>query len=144
MSDQDNPKSRLRVGVRFERMSSGERVALDRYVFAMMTRKAAARNLSGGPERRVAPRVEIAEAEDLTAVLLPSRPLGALARSTAVEPAEPPKQFKISDISTTGCSFSCVEQDAPARKQVLNLRLEGEGISLELAAKVINTRKPKP
>jgi hypothetical protein len=144
MSDQDNPKIMLRIGVRFERMSSGERVALDRYVFAMMKRKASARNLSGGPERRVAPRVEIAEAEDLTAVLLPSRPLGALARSTAEEAAKPPTRFKISDISTTGCSFSCVEQDAPGRKQVLNLRLEGEGISVELAAKVINTRKPKP
>lgn len=144
MSDQDNSKTRLRVGVRFERMNSGERVALDRYVFALMKRKAAARNSSSGPERRVTPRVEIAEAEDLSAVLLPARRLGALARSSAAEATEPPTRFKIAEISTTGCSFSCVEEQAPQRKQVINLRLEGEGISVELAAKVINTGKPKP
>jgi hypothetical protein len=142
MSDQDSLK--VRVGVRFERMNSGARVALDRYVFALMKRKAAARNLSSGPERRVTPRVEITEAEDLSAVLLPSRPLGALARATAAEATEPPTRFKIAEISTTGCSFSCVEEQAPQRKQVLNLRIEGEGISVELAAKVINTGKPKP
>ena len=133
--------TRLRVGVRFEKVKSSERAALDRFVFALMKKKAAARaRPGGGHERRVAPRVEIAESEDLSAELLPTRPLGALSRS-ATPAREPPKRFKVRDISTTGCSFVCPAGEGPRPGTLIGMRLRGAGIDVELQVKVIHARE---
>jgi len=139
----------VRAGVRFDKVPRPVQSELDRFVFAAMARKARAKAAVPGAERRLAPRVEMGQRENLHAEILPDRPLGALSGRTAdgAPPLYPgaPRQgredrrarFKVFDISTTGCSFYCALTTCQ-RGQLMRLRLVGEGLDVELAAKVVH------
>lgn len=135
MADDGGGRKALRVGVRFEKVSTSARAELDRFVFAMMKRKASA--LAPQHERRMAPRVEIVN-ERLFVEVIPDRLIGALAGGKRDE--QNPR-YKVHDISTTGCSFLCDERRY-RRRQMIRLRLVGEGLDLELQAQVVHARTP--
>ena len=135
MADEKAP-SGFRVGVRFEKVSSSARAALDRFVFALMKRKARARTEQD--ERRMAPRVEIVN-EKLYVEVIPDRLIGALAGRGKRE--ENPR-YRMFDISTTGCAFICQRKGRFKRPQMLRVRLVGEGLDLELQAKVVHAGTP--
>jgi hypothetical protein len=130
----------LLVGVRFERPPTAKQAVLDRYVFALMKRRAAAKRPLGqtppGSERRMAPRVEIGPNDKLEVVLLPARPLGALSRLKAAEEKGTP--LDLFDISTTGCCLVCPDPAPMNRGDLIRLQLTGEDLDLELQAKVMN------
>lgn len=130
MTEPGGPAVTIRVGVRFEKVSSAVQTELDRLVFALINRKARAR----GPqdERRLAPRVEVVS-ERFAVELLPDLLRGALSggRSAATQ------RFKMFDLSTTGCSFFC-EPGQLQPRQLLRLRLVGQGLDVELQARVIH------
>lgn len=131
----------VRVGVRFERPPTAKQTVLDRYVFALMKKRANAKRPLGqsptGAERRMAPRVEINPGDQLEVVLLPARPLGALSRLKAAEEKGTP--LEIFDLSTTGCCLLCPDPAPVKRGDVVRLQLNGEDLDLELQAKVIHT-----
>jgi c-di-GMP-binding flagellar brake protein YcgR len=129
------PAQVVRVGVRFEKVSSAAQSELDRFVFALMNRKAKARTPQH--ERRLAPRVDIVQ-EKIVVELLPEQVRGALSGAKKPEP----RRFKMYDISTTGCSFVCAAMDAFRPRQMIRLRLVGEGLDVQLQAKVIHARTP--
>jgi c-di-GMP-binding flagellar brake protein YcgR len=136
MADETSPNTAIRVGVRFEKVSSAARAGLDRFVFALMKRKANAR--APQHERRLAPRVEIVN-EKLYAELLPDQLRGAL---LGTNKSKDNPRFRMYDISTTGCSFLCVESGRFKPRQMIRLRLVGEGLDVEVQAKVIHARTP--
>jgi c-di-GMP-binding flagellar brake protein YcgR len=130
----------IRVGVRFEKVPSAARAQLDRYVFAQIQKRARARrplDETPGAERRLAPRVDIPESEQLVVLLLPSVPIGALAARQA---QPPPPSFRIHDISTTGLCFVASDPAVAQPKQLIRLRLKGKDLDVELQAKVIYVR----
>jgi c-di-GMP-binding flagellar brake protein YcgR len=126
----------VRAGVRFERVPTADQAQLDRYVFGLMQRKARARPTAPGSERRLAPRVDIEPAEGLTVTLMPSRPLGALARRSDDAAAAPAARWQVRDLSTTGCAFMCPEGITAG--QTVRVRLQTRDMALELSAKVIH------
>jgi len=126
------PQTGMRVGVRFDKVPRTVQSEIDRFVFAIMARKARAR---GGPgaERRLSPRVELGLQECLEAEVLPQRPVGALSGKGAANP-----RHRIHDISTTGCSFDCPADSGLTARQILRLRLQGGGLDVEVNARVIH------
>ncbi len=132
----------FRVGVQFDKPATSAQASLDRFVFGLIRKKAEAKRpladapLPPGAERRVAPRVEIGEAEGLEVVLLPATPRGALSAQKAVAAPTYPT-YRVADLSTTGCAF--VSDDATLKPGGrLRLRLKGRDIDLELGAKIVH------
>jgi len=135
MTEPAAPTAAVRVGVRFEKVSSAVQTELDRFVFALMSRKARAR--APQHERRLAPRVDIVQ-EKIVLELLPEQVRGALSGARKAEP----RRFKLYDISTTGCAFLCAEKDSFQPRQIIRLRIVGEGLDVQVQAKVIHARTP--
>ena len=131
------PESTFRVGVRFESVASAIQVQIDRYVFALMQKRARAirRDAADRTERRVASRVEIPGSQSLQLVLLPTLPVGALSANRQTTQ----QTFVVNDISTTGCSFVCADPDLLKAKQTIRLALRSKDqtFDIELQARVI-------
>lgn len=130
----------LRVGVQFEKPATAVQASLDRFVFGLLRRKAEARRLTEaqpGTERRIAPRVEVGDADGLVIALLPMTPRGVLA------PAKPEAapSCTLTDLSTTGCAFLCADLTVKTGAR-LRLRLKGREIDVELGAKVVHVSIP--
>ncbi len=139
MSSQDSDREQLRVGIKFLRPPSAMQASLDRYVFALMRRKARASAALGGEgsERRLSPRVELETSDQLLLTLLPSMPKGVLGKVDQVD--EPGLTFQVSDISTTGGCFICHDV-ALSNGEQIRIRLEAEELSIELQAKVVYSK----
>ena len=145
MTTTGSSATELRVGVRFERPAPAVQATLDRFVFALMQTKARAAPVRGaeqlgpGAERRRQPRVELGSAERLVATHVSERTRGVLGRPAGSGPEEA-AQFRVRDISTTGCSFIAAESQCPTPKSVIRLKLQGMGLDLEISAKIIHAR----
>jgi hypothetical protein len=129
----------FRVGVQFDKPATAVQASLDRFVFGLIRRKAEAKrpiadaSQPPGAERRVAPRVEIGEAEGLEVALLPTAPRGALSvQKVSVAPT-----CRVADLSTTGCAF--LSDDGTLKPGGrLRLRLKGRDVDVELGAKIVH------
>ena len=110
---------------------------LDRLVFALIRRKAAARRALDGSdtERRLSPRAEIGDGDRLTVLLLPDRAPGVLARNKVPEDAV---TLKLADLSTTGCALICPDPCSLQPDQVVRLRLVGGERDIELLGKILH------
>ncbi len=124
-----------RLGVQFQKPPPAVQASLDRFVFALIRRKAEAkRRLQGGAERRLAPRVEISDGDRLTVTLVPDRPLGAL---SSAKPQPPGPALRLIDLSTTGCALGCADPSPLKAGQIVRLRLRGAELDVELVAKIL-------
>ncbi len=136
-----------RIGVRFERVPPAVQGLIDRFIYPLMQRKARARQGTSptGGERRLSPRVELEPSEGVRLTLLPPRPLGALARARAADApaADQGLVCVVRDLSTTGCAFVC-PAGRLAAGQVVAIKLEGRGLSVELQVKVVNVVELTP
>lgn len=139
MTSQDEGQDQLRVGIKFLRPSSAMQASLDRYVFALMRRKAKASAERGeeGSERRLAPRVELESSDGLLLTLLPLGPGGVLGRTSREEETAP--TFVVCDVSTTGGCFIGQGTAFDSGAQI-RIRLEGEELNIELQAKVVYSK----
>jgi len=138
MSSQDGGPEKLRVGIKFLRPASAMQASLDRYVFALMRRKARDSEERGeGAERRLAPRVELEEADGLLLMVLPATPEGVLGR--VAQKGEQGPVFQVCDISTTGGCFIS-EGTTFTHGEQIRIRLQGEELNIELQAKVVYCR----
>jgi len=113
--------------------------SLDRYVFALMRRKAraSAEGSGEGADRRLAPRVGLESSDGLLLMLLPAAPEGVLGRVNREEESGP--TFEVCDISTTGGCFICEDVEFHSGEKI-RIRLQGEELSIELQAKVVYTK----
>ncbi len=126
-----------RLGIQFEKPPAGVQAVLDRYVYALIRRKAAARRPlrdNPGAERRLAPRAEISEGDRLAAFWSAERPRGVLAQA---RPSSQGAPIKILDISTTGCALACDEGCPIQAGQRIRLQLKAEALDIEVTGKVL-------
>lgn len=139
MTSQDEGQDQRRVGIKFIRPPSAMQASLDRYVFALMRRKARASAERGekGSERRLAPRVELDSSDGLLLTLLPLAPEGVLGRASREE--EKGATFVVCDVSTTGGCFLSQEMAFDSGAQI-RIQLEAEELNIELLAKVVYSK----
>jgi hypothetical protein len=147
MSKERNQAAELRVGIRFERPAPAVQAALDRFVFALMQKKARATQgraagsaPANGAERRRSPRVELGTAEQLRVTRISDRPRGVLGRLNGADVAEG-ASYRVCDIATTGCSFLVPESECPAPKSMIRIKLRGMGLDVEVTGKVIHAQR---
>jgi hypothetical protein len=90
-------------------------------------------------ERRMATRIEVGAAERISARILPTMALGVVARA---QPAPGEGQlFEVFDISTTGCSLLCDDQQLFQPRKKIRFHLQGEELDMELTATVIYSKE---